>query len=146
MTVQPQRGHYYERRDKRIVGPAMRRKAVIASENPYVWRIGTQLYNVRGEYSAAYKYESHFDLMKDLGTTDPRPEKPPRKPTRPTLQKRLDAMTKRAEAAEAMAESAMDMLRDFAEYECEYGDHCPAFGSRHGQCVGCQARKALQVK
>lgn len=35
-------------------------------------------------------------------------------------------------------------LEDFAEYDCHYGDNCPTFGSRHGQCVGCKARKALK--
>jgi hypothetical protein len=34
-------------------------------------------------------------------------------------------------------------LRDIAEHDCEYGDGCPVFGSRHGQCVGCKARETL---
>lgn len=35
-------------------------------------------------------------------------------------------------------------MRDLAEYDCEYGDNCPPFDSRHGTCVGCKARKALE--
>lgn len=35
------------------------------------------------------------------------------------------------------------VLEDFAEYDCAYGDNCPSFGTRHGRCVGCKARKAL---
>ena len=35
-------------------------------------------------------------------------------------------------------------LEDFAEADCAYGDGCPVFGSRHGQCVGCIARGALE--
>lgn len=27
-----------------------------------------------------------------------------------------------------------------------YGDNCPKFGSRHGQCVPCRAREALGAK
>jgi hypothetical protein len=33
---------------------------------------------------------------------------------------------------------------DLAEHDCAYGDECPTFGSRHGQCVGCKARAALR--
>lgn len=32
-------------------------------------------------------------------------------------------------------------LSEFAEYDCEYGDGCPTFGTRHGRCVGCKARQ-----
>lgn len=34
-------------------------------------------------------------------------------------------------------------IRDFAEHDCTYGDNCPEFGTRHGACVGCLARRAL---
>lgn len=36
------------------------------------------------------------------------------------------------------------VLRDFADADCEYGDNCPPFGTRHGRCVGCKARAALK--
>ena len=34
-------------------------------------------------------------------------------------------------------------LEAIAEGDCSYGDECPTFGSRHGQCLPCQAREAL---
>lgn len=34
-------------------------------------------------------------------------------------------------------------LEDMAEGDCEYGDGCPTFGSRHGRCVPCKAHLAL---
>ncbi len=34
-------------------------------------------------------------------------------------------------------------LKDIAEHDCAYDDGCPDFGSRHGRCVGCVARRAL---
>lgn len=51
--------------------------------------------------------------------------------------------------AEAVRErdEARAVLRDFAEYDCEYGDNCPSnAGTRHGTCVGCKARQALEKK
>jgi len=40
-----------------------------------------------------------------------------------------------------------DALRWFveamAEGDCDYGDQCPTFGTRHGQCSSCRARAAL---
>lgn len=50
-----------------------------------------------------------------------------------------DTLSKDAEAFE-------DALQDIAEQECAYGDDCPPFGSRHGVCVGCKARRALQSR
>lgn len=43
---------------------------------------------------------------------------------------------------------AIRILRDFAErmaeHDCYYGDGCPPFsGTRHGDCTGCLARRAL---
>lgn len=35
------------------------------------------------------------------------------------------------------------VVEGFAEHDCAYGDGCPPFGTRHGCCVGCQARRAL---
>ena len=35
-------------------------------------------------------------------------------------------------------------LQDIAESDCQYGDGCPAFGARHGECFSCKARKALE--
>lgn len=64
----------------------------------------------------------------------------------------LDGMLTEARAhgaAEERAkwESKYNVLRsalsDLAEGDCSYGDGCPAFGSRHGQCCSCKAREAL---
>lgn len=37
-------------------------------------------------------------------------------------------------------------MEGFAERDCTYGDNCPKFGTKHGPCVGCLARTALEVK
>lgn len=42
-----------------------------------------------------------------------------------------------------LAMDAVGALRDIAEHDCPYGDDCPRFGSNHGVCVGCRARRAL---
>jgi len=44
----------------------------------------------------------------------------------------------------AKVERLRGYLRDLAEGDCAYGDGCPDFGSRHGTCYPCQARKALE--
>ena len=36
-------------------------------------------------------------------------------------------------------------LSDFAEGDCEYGDGCPTFGSRHGKCIPCRAHESLRT-
>lgn len=41
------------------------------------------------------------------------------------------------------AATALDFLQELADEECGYGDDCPTFGSRHGKCVRCKAREAL---
>lgn len=46
-------------------------------------------------------------------------------------------------AAEAERERLHSGLTDLTEYDCEYGDGCPVFGSRHGACFGCRARRVL---
>ena len=33
--------------------------------------------------------------------------------------------------------------REYADEPCRYGDNCPA-GTRHGQCLRCKARAALE--
>lgn len=54
----------------------------------------------------------------------------------------MQLLTVKQERNEARA-----VLRDFAEYDCEYGDNCPSnAGTRHGTCVGCKARQALEKK
>jgi hypothetical protein len=42
-----------------------------------------------------------------------------------------------------LAMAAVGVLRDIAEHDCRYGDGCPRFGSNHGVCVGCRARRGL---
>ena len=49
-----------------------------------------------------------------------------------------------AEARERIARLE-GFIGDLADYDCEYGDNCPTnTGSRHGTCIPCKARKALQ--
>ena len=55
---------------------------------------------------------------------------------------RRDAMEKLS-ASRAEAERLRGVLSGFAEADCEYGDGCPDFGSRHYRCTGCIARAAL---
>jgi hypothetical protein len=38
----------------------------------------------------------------------------------------------------------LEALEDLAEGDCHYGDGCPTFGSRHGTCTSCKARKAIE--
>lgn len=46
---------------------------------------------------------------------------------------------------EAELERLRGVLGDIAEYDCAYGDNCPSnAGTRHGTCVGCKARHALE--
>jgi hypothetical protein len=51
---------------------------------------------------------------------------------------------RRNEVAKARIERMRAALGGLAEADCSYGDNCPAFGSRHGRCVGCWARAALE--
>jgi len=57
------------------------------------------------------------------------------------------ASENRAVAELARVTGERDALRWFAEEmaerDCNYGDQCPTFGSRHGQCSSCRARAAL---
>lgn len=39
------------------------------------------------------------------------------------------------------ADAMRAVLAEIAESGCEYGDDCPTFGTRHGQCVPCKARR-----
>lgn len=36
-----------------------------------------------------------------------------------------------------------DFIQELADEPCTYGDNCPDFGSRHGQCIHCQCREIL---
>jgi len=49
----------------------------------------------------------------------------------------LDAVDKKVDRLEQFA-------KDMAEDDCAYGDNCPTFGTRHGQCDGCKARETLK--
>ena len=44
-----------------------------------------------------------------------------------------------------LAESTIGALRDISEQDCPYSDNCPVFGSNHGTCEGCKARRALSA-
>lgn len=46
----------------------------------------------------------------------------------------------------AEVERLREVLLDFADRDCSYGDNCPPFGTRHGRCDGCKARAALERK
>lgn len=41
--------------------------------------------------------------------------------------------------------SLKQFASDMAEGDCEYGDNCPTFGSRHGKCFSCMARQTLSL-
>ena len=78
MPGQLQTGHYYERRDGVIVGPAKPRTSLWVS-SPFVWKVGVRTYTDHGEYSKLLD-GARYDLVKDLGIIDPRPLNPqPRK-------------------------------------------------------------------
>lgn len=56
-----------------------------------------------------------------------------------------DKPSVRLAVAVLRAERVVRFARDTAEGDCEYGDGCPIFGSRHGRCVRCQAVAALDA-
>jgi hypothetical protein len=41
------------------------------------------------------------------------------------------------------AASALDFVQELADEACEYNDGCPVFGSNHGRCLPCKARRIL---
>lgn len=55
---------------------------------------------------------------------------------------RRDVLSLLDDADEADALRAV--LAEIAEIGCEYGDDCPTFGTRHGQCVPCKARRGCE--
>lgn len=60
---------------------------------------------------------------------------------RDTLRSEVARLTAEVEAMRAVVST----MEDFAEHDCTYGDGCPVFGSRHGVCIGCKARRALDA-
>jgi hypothetical protein len=52
--------------------------------------------------------------------------------------------TAEVRAMSAMIVDYQKSLEEFAEYDCEYGDECPRFGTRHGVCIGCKARRSIE--
>lgn len=42
-----------------------------------------------------------------------------------------------------MGDAVRDFVQAFADEPCAYGDDCPPFGTRHGTCHNCAARRAL---
>jgi hypothetical protein len=44
------------------------------------------------------------------------------------------------------ADTFREALQDIAESDCAYGDGCPPFGTRHGECTPCKAQKALKSR
>ena len=41
------------------------------------------------------------------------------------------------------AASALDFVQELADEDCSYGDDCPYNGTRHGRCIRCRAKSAL---
>lgn len=39
-----------------------------------------------------------------------------------------------------------DFAQGFADEPCHYGDDCPPFGARHGRCLNCRARAAMEAR
>lgn len=60
----------------------------------------------------------------------------------------LDAGKKLAQKAQLRLtrklEHVVAFVLELAEEGCSYGDDCPAFGSRHGTCLACRARNAIE--
>jgi hypothetical protein len=54
-------------------------------------------------------------------------------------------LTKERDALRAALETLRSFASDMAEGDCEYGDNCPTFGTRHGSCDPCRARAALDA-
>jgi hypothetical protein len=52
---------------------------------------------------------------------------------------RLDFLERKVAAADRLA----GVMGDVGEADCPYRDNCPVFGSNHGTCDGCRARRAL---
>jgi len=52
---------------------------------------------------------------------------------------RLEFLERKVQAADRLA----GVMGDVGEADCPYRDNCPVFGSNHGTCNGCRARRAL---
>jgi predicted nucleic acid-binding Zn-ribbon protein len=55
------------------------------------------------------------------------------------LVEREDALTQDVDVFRAA-------LLDLAERRCAYGDGCPMVDDKHGRCIGCKARAALEAR
>jgi hypothetical protein len=51
-----------------------------------------------------------------------------------------------ADEAQEQIDSLMSFVKEIAEGDCEYGDDCPMFSSKHYQCDRCRARDLLDLK
>ena len=76
--------------------------------------------------------EQHFELV-TMARNDDRGYNPYAAALR-----RLDYLERKVQAAD----STIGTLRDLGEEDCPYRDNCPVFGSNHGTCTGCKARRA----
>jgi len=77
MTVTPKRGHWYETRRGDVVAYTGSNFYSLAITHPHM--VGFLPYTAEG-YAFASSLPHKNDLVKDLGTSDPRPKKPARKP------------------------------------------------------------------
>jgi len=44
------------------------------------------------------------------------------------------------------AATALDFVQELADEDCAYADDCPDFGTKHGRCIRCKAKKALSIE
>lgn len=56
-----------------------------------------------------------------------------------------DEAQKKNERTQARYEILLGTLKDLADLDCTYSDGCPVFGTKHGRCVGCIAREAIEA-
>lgn len=57
----------------------------------------------------------------------------------------LDKLQSQNKKLETQVKDLKQFVTELAEDDCSYGDNCPTFGSRHGQCLSCKARKTLSL-
>ena len=79
MPIKPRPNHWYERQDGEVVqydGPNGR-----PGGTRFPHRVGGHSYTDRGRYMAG-RNPTSWDLVKDLGTTDPRLKKPRKAPAK----------------------------------------------------------------
>jgi hypothetical protein len=102
----------------------------------YCWQCAAVERDARDAMMAAYD-EMQKDIA-DPGAFDPRSPMA-------LSRARIAALESENAALRAALETLRSFASDMAEGDCEYGDNCPTFGTRHGSCDPCRARAALDA-